>query len=269
MKNFIQHSLLFAVLLLATSVAWGQKKSSDKTSVTTSKTEDIQEKPMPTYKGIYKVDFLKAFYAKFGKIVFATDTYSFAVSLVIDNNMVSDVIVLGIQDPKVKEGILTIANQLNNWESPIVDHKPVKSQVTIRFNLLQYNNLYEQSYSLNKLTPESYDRAITVEENTNTTKATYPDGMAVFQQEFINLFIPPNFDGERLRFAIQFIVEIDGSVTDVKLIGLYGDRKEDYEKEIQQIFNQLKPWIPATVDKKPVRAAFTLPFTILNSKQEK
>ncbi|MDR0228922.1 MAG: energy transducer TonB [Flavobacteriaceae bacterium] len=265
MKKIVSYCLLFIAVLLTVNTAWAQRKN----STNIEKVEDIIEKPMATYQGVYKVDFLEAFYAKFGRIVFATDTYKFTISLIIENNEVSDVIVLGIQDPKVKEGILNIAKQLNNWESPIVDRKAVKAQVTIPFNLLQYDNLYEQSLSLTNLKPESYDKPIVEEEKANTTNATYPDGMAVFQQEFVNLFIPPHFDGDKLRFAVRFIVEVDGSVRDVKLMGLYGDRISDYEKEVQEIFNQLKPWIPATVDGKPVRAMFTQPFTILVSEEKK
>lgn len=89
--------------------------------------------------------------------------------------------------------------------------------------------------------------------------ASYPGGMMAFNQDFIANFETPAFEGESLRVILQFIVEKDGSLNEIKVIRDPGfGAKEAALKAI----SKTKNWIPAVDKGKVVRSQFTLPITL-------
>lgn len=58
---------------------------------------------------------------------------------------------------------------------------------------------------------------------------------------------------------IQFIVETDGSIIDVKILRGVPDCPE-CDKETIRFVKNMPPWIPATENGKPVRSTLQLPF---------
>ena len=61
------------------------------------------------------------------------------------------------------------------------------------------------------------------------------------------------------RVICQFIVETDGSITDVHVVRSGGDPSLD--KEAVRVFQSMPKWIPASHKGKLVRAQFTAPLT--------
>nr|WP_254050255.1 energy transducer TonB [Myroides sp. N17-2] len=105
-------------------------------------------------------------------------------------------------------------------------------------------------------TPKEYKHNNEVDKN-----AEYPGGMSAFNRQFISRFRTPDIDGsvKRIQVIIQFIVEADGSLTDIKAVR---DPGYGAGKEAIRVLNSMPKWHPAELDGKRVRSQFTLPITI-------
>lgn len=262
MKRMLLNSLfvLISFLGVGTHSSFGQKKNSSIESV------NLVEQKLPdnpaVYQGDFKQEFLTDFFKSIGKIVMDGDEFKFVISLIInEKGVVEEVMVLGGGSTIMKERMESIAKSLAKWTPEVKEGKYVKSQVTVPF-VIKDSDFIMSSAELNKLLEASKEKSQNNVYTETDVRATYPDGLRVFQQEFIKLFTPPTFEGDKLRFAITFVVERDGTVSDIKLIGISGPNQDQLLKKIENAFNQLKKWTPATQDGKQVRSEFTLPFTL-------
>lgn len=92
-------------------------------------------------------------------------------------------------------------------------------------------------------------------------KAEFPGGMPAFNKQFISRFRTPDIDSgvKRIQVIVQFIVEIDGSLTDIKVAR---DPGYGAGKEAVRVLNSMPKWKPAIQNNRSVRSQFTLPITI-------
>lgn len=92
-------------------------------------------------------------------------------------------------------------------------------------------------------------------------QASYPGGMPAFQKQFISRFRTPDIDSstKRIQVIVQFIVEKDGSLTDIKVLR---DPGYGAGKEAVRVLNGMAKWTPAVQNGRNVRSQFTLPITI-------
>ncbi|AJA69032.1 Gram-negative bacterial TonB protein C-terminal [Myroides sp. A21] len=92
-------------------------------------------------------------------------------------------------------------------------------------------------------------------------RAEYPGGMAAFNKQFISRFRTPDIDSgvKRIQVIVQFIVEIDGSLTDIKVAR---DPGYGAGKEAVRVLKSMPKWKPAIQNNRSVRSQFTLPITI-------
>lgn len=95
-----------------------------------------------------------------------------------------------------------------------------------------------------------------------TQKAEPKEGIPAFYQDFIKMFeipdLPPEVDEITLR--LRFVVEKDGSFTDVQSVGT--TTQEELVKEAIRVLKTMPAWKPAIHDGKKVRSSFTLPIKI-------
>ena len=89
----------------------------------------------------------------------------------------------------------------------------------------------------------------------------FPGGIAQFYKYVGNNFRRPELDVERtLKVYISFVVEKDGSLTDIIV---KNDPGYGMGKEAIRVLKSLKTkWAPGILDGKPVRTAYNLPITI-------
>jgi periplasmic protein TonB len=90
-----------------------------------------------------------------------------------------------------------------------------------------------------------------------TEKAAMPSG---WQQKFVNQFRTPEVSASvnQITIRMQFVVEKDGSLTDIKVLNdQYG-----VAKEAERVLRSLPKWKPAESNGKKVRSRFTQPITI-------
>lgn len=89
----------------------------------------------------------------------------------------------------------------------------------------------------------------------------FPGGMNKFYTYVGNNFNRPELDSEKtLRVYVSFVIERDGSITDVMV---KNDPGYGVGKEAIRVLKSLKTkWIPGILNGKPVRTAYNLPITI-------
>lgn len=95
-----------------------------------------------------------------------------------------------------------------------------------------------------------------------TTERAEPlGGMANFSQMFISKFraihVPDNT--RKVQVILSFVVEKDGSITDIKVLR---DPGYGTGTEAIRVLKSMPKWKPARQDNKTVRSQFTLPITI-------
>lgn len=73
-----------------------------------------------------------------------------------------------------------------------------------------------------------------------------------------NFKIPENYKG-RGKIYIKFIVEKDGSITEIEIIRDLGFGLGD---EAVRVLKESPKWIPGQVNGKPARMIYSLPITI-------
>jgi len=91
-------------------------------------------------------------------------------------------------------------------------------------------------------------------------KAHPKEGLQTFMQNFMEEFNVPDIPKgvEQLRMQLKFVVEKDGSFSNIQVI----DDKFDVGEEAVRTLNTMPAWVPAIHNQKNVRSAFTLPITI-------
>jgi len=89
----------------------------------------------------------------------------------------------------------------------------------------------------------------------------FPGGMAKFYTYVGNNFNKPELEAERtLRVYVSFVIEKDGSMTDITV---KNDPGYGLGKEAIRVLKSLKTkWTPGILEGKPVRTAYNLPITI-------
>ena len=107
--------------------------------------------------------------------------------------------------------------------------------------------------------------AVVEEDNTvyNTAgievKPDFPGGMEKFYKFVGNNYQTPEEDGLKGKVYVTFVVEKDGSLTDIKVIRDIGFGTG---KEALRVLNKCPRWTPGEQNGKKVRVLYSLPITI-------
>ena len=94
-------------------------------------------------------------------------------------------------------------------------------------------------------------------------KPDFPGGMMEFYKFVGNNYKTPEQPNLKGKVYITFIIEKDGTVTDVKNIRDIGYGTGD---EAVRVMNICPKWIPGKVKGEPVRVMYSLPITIQSAK---
>lgn len=90
-------------------------------------------------------------------------------------------------------------------------------------------------------------------------KPEYPGGTKAFYTFIAKNFKTPEQEGLNGKIITTFVIEIDGSISNVKVLQDIG---YDSGKETIEVLNKSGKWIPAQKEGKPVRTRFQFPITI-------
>lgn len=128
----------------------------------------------------------------------------------------------------------------------------------------QHDVSYKETYDNGKLISGiSTDKTLVSYAYTEReVKPTAANGMADFYQHVAKNFNIPNVEGLRGKIFIAFVVEIDGSITNIKVLKDLGYGTG--EEAIRAIKNY-KGWVPGVQRGRKVRCTFSLPISIASA----
>lgn len=90
-------------------------------------------------------------------------------------------------------------------------------------------------------------------------KPEYPGGMEAFYKFIAKNFKAPEEEGLDGKILTTFVIEVDGSVAEIKVLQDVGFGSG---AEVLRVLALSKKWIPATLNGIPVRVLYQFPITI-------
>ena len=117
--------------------------------------------------------------------------------------------------------------------------------------------------------PPSTGKSTTAEVKVNTNEvyesvdqsAEYPGGLNGVRKYIADNVDTSNLEGEgQLTVKLKFIVERDGTVSDVKVTQKSGN--SDFDSETIRVVKRLKKWAPAKKNGENVRSYYSIPITM-------
>lgn len=139
----------------------------------------------------------------------------------------------------------------------IVGDSPENIQVnTSPSNTTPANGNQQQQVVIKTPSVDNNQPAIKVD-----VSADYVEGIEKFRQMIFNTFDKDRFEGEneRLKATVTFIVETDGSITDIKVSGADSAFNSEALKTLNKLKNKGR-WTPAKVKGESVRSYFKFPI---------
>lgn len=95
-------------------------------------------------------------------------------------------------------------------------------------------------------------------------KPEYPGGVEAFNKFIAKNFKAPEEEGLNGKIIITFVIEIDGSITDIKVLQDIGYGSG---AEVFKVLTMSKKWIPAKLNDIPVRVLYQFPITIRSAEK--
>jgi len=90
-------------------------------------------------------------------------------------------------------------------------------------------------------------------------KPDFPGGMEKFYKFISNNYQTPDEEGLKGKVYVQFVVEKDGSLTDIKILRDIGFGTG---KEAERVLRKCPKWSPGEQNGKKVRCTYQLPISI-------
>ena len=150
---------------------------------------------------------------------------------------------------------------------------PISKQLETTTGIQNQEGVKAPAYTPPPPPPSTGTKASTVEapKTVDTNKvfdsvdqsAEYPGGMGALRSYLANNFDTSLFDGDegKMTATLKFVVERDGSVSDVKVVQKSGNR--DFDDEAARVVKRLKKWKPGKVNGQSVRSFYSVPFTMV------
>lgn len=95
-------------------------------------------------------------------------------------------------------------------------------------------------------------------------KPEYPDGVEAFYKFIAKNFKVPEEEGLNGKIITTFVIEKDGSISDIKVLQDIGYGSG---AEVLKVLTMSKKWIPAKLNDIPVRVLYQFPITILSAEK--
>jgi protein TonB len=166
--------------------------------------------------------------------------------------------------PKPREDVV-------KFVKPVVAKKEDVTEEPPKVEDIKDKNLGKENIEGDKdapLTPEPPGNGPPQEVTEDTTiynsagvevQAGFPGGPAKWQNFLRNNFTPPDEPGLKGKILVSFVVEKDGSLTDIKVLRDVGYGSGN---EAIRVLKKGPKWTPAVQNGKNVRCAFVLPISI-------
>lgn len=173
---------------------------------------------------------------------------------------VKDIEITNLPTNSLENKIKTAVGELNSWKPLKENTAIIESRITIPLVLNGHPlSVQKMDYVLTipNILHES-DKVFLVVQ----IPAQYKGGIQRFNTDFMSYMrkSDPRETSKTLRIILQFVVEKDGSLTDIKVAKSSGDAL--FDKEVVRVISKMKKWQPALTNNMIVRSTMNMPITI-------
>lgn len=177
---------------------------------------------------------------------------------------VSGIKIVQMLDTESAKEMIRVLKLCPKWEPAKRGGKPVSIEI-------KYPMTFTMKEKSSPLTVVPHDQTTTVNDLTednnlyNTAgvekRPDFPGGLQEFYKYISKSFRVPDVKGLQGKVFVTFVVEKDGSITNIKVIKDIGHGTQ--EEAIRVMANSPK-WIPAEQSGKKVRVLYSLPISIMS-----
>ncbi len=107
-------------------------------------------------------------------------------------------------------------------------------------------------------TPTADEKIYTAEDV--DTQPDFPGGIDAFYSAFTKNFQAPEVPGLVDKVVLSFVIEKDGTPTDIRVVH---DAGFGTGEQCRQILETMPKWLPASKDGKKVRSQYLLPIAVI------
>ena len=187
--------------------------------------------------------------------------------IVETNGTLTDIkpVVMGKVTEWHKEAV-RVMGLTSKWKPATKNGKPVRCIVT-RVVENKYTKSDHDAFSEVTVEPAGYDSVPVVEDTGNIihnmagieVKPEFPGGIDKFYVFFRKNFKTPEESGLKGKVYATFVIERDGSLSDIKVIRDIG---YGTGKEVLRVLKLSPKWLPGEQNGRKVRVQYSMPFTI-------
>ena len=175
------------------------------------------------------------------------------------------------KEPEVQEVIQNVVPEPVKAPKVETPPPPISKQLETTTGIVAVEGVKTPTYSPPPPPPSTGTKTATVEVKPQVSEtqvyteveqlAEFPGGINKFRSSVSNSFDTSVMDGDEgtVKTEITFVVERDGSITDVKASGSNKDFNAEAMRTVKSIKNK---WTPAKINGKSVRYRFRLPLTM-------
>ena len=176
------------------------------------------------------------------------------ISFVIEKDgSVNEVKIMKSVDPLLDNEAVRVVKAMPKWKPGTMKGKPVRVNYVLPISF----KLDESATTAKKSNEKIYETPETMPEYVGGTEA-----MIKYLQD--NITVPEKYQNmeakAQYRVMVKFVVEADGSVTEVETMKPE-PAKADLNEEAVRVVKGMPKWKPGTMDGKPVRVRYVLPIT--------
>jgi len=189
-----------------------------------------------------------------------------------------DIKILEFKDIEVASEVIRVLNLSPKWESAKRGGKPISTEmklpleVNVKIKTISVANI--KSVINKQLTDKTIlgtqkeiiylsDAELDDENNKSIEiPPSYSSGLKKFYQFIAENYRTPDVEGLKGKVIVSFVVDLDGSLTDFKILK---DLGYGTGKEAIRVLKKSPKWTPGTQNGVPVRVVYSLPINVASS----
>lgn len=177
-----------------------------------------------------------------------------------ETGSVTKIRIIQVLDMESATEFIRVLKLCPKWKPAMRNGKPISIEIKypMVFKEKQKNDSLIVSPAENKVGGELLFNTASVEK-----KPDFSGGLKAFYNYIGQNFKIPDVKGLSGKVVVSFVIEKDGSVTDIKVVRDIGYGTKE---EAIRVLKNSPNWIPGEQDGKKVRVLYTLPITIQPSK---
>ena len=228
---------------------------------------NLAQSPMPKFQGgeLQKFyDFINTNFDRSKSINNEEIKFSFTLDSV---GKMKEIKLISFKEREAAFELLRVLKSADNWD---VSNQDIKYKIIIESNIFIVEGDKIRGTTKTKWLKRNDD--VTVEQNPKVIeekayeinavefKPEYKGGLSKFYQFIAKNFRPPfTYDGFKGRVLVSFVIEKDGSLTEIKVLK---DAGYNTAAETVRVLSLSPKWSPATQRGVPVRCSYVLPIVL-------